>query len=89
MKKEPTARNSSCRNAREETSCERRAELEWKSCGEREREYARGKDRPPAGGSEGLLIAAERNIDEPWSIDANFDAHSSASWRLNAASGPP
>lgn len=37
MKKEPTARNSSCRKAREETSCERRLERAWMSCGERER----------------------------------------------------
>jgi hypothetical protein len=38
MKNEPTARNSICRYAREETSCEMRAELVCIIVGERARE---------------------------------------------------
>jgi len=62
MKKEPTARNSIWRYARDETSWEMRAELVWMIWGERAREYDRDGERPAP--PEGCDMLVELKMDE-------------------------
>ena len=86
MKKEPTARNSIWRYARDETSWDMRVDLVWIIWGERAREYERDAERPAT--PEGCDMLAELKMDEV-TVDDCSDCHASASCKLNAASGPP
>lgn len=88
MKKEPTARNSICRYAREDTSWEMRAEVVCIIWGLRASEYDLGEERPAP--SDGRDMLAELKMEGLAAEDDVCSARqASASCRLKAASGPP